>query len=139
MPDSQFEDDEVEDDDEDDDDVYDSDHEAFQIGDTKTTAHAQPTSRGKMRPADRHFRARIRSDLVAVKKAGFKVGTLGHLLEGFNAFVTVSIRMSKLGISEEAMQAWQVEASDYLILIIQFPNGYRVGTEYSSSFKPSIC
>ena len=129
MPDSQFDEDEQIEDDEDDDDVYDSDHEAFQIGGTQTTPYAQPSPGTKMRPADRAFRARIRMDLRAAKAAGFKVGVLGHILDGFNAFVTLSIHMSKLGISEEAMEAWQVEASDYLILILQYPNGYKTNEE----------
>ena len=127
MPDSQFDDDEQAED-EDDDDIYDSDHEAFQIG-TQTTPFAQPSSGAKVRPSDRTRRARIRLDLRAAKAAGYKVGTLGHLLDGYNAFVTLSIRMSKLGISEEAMQAWQVEPTDYIILIVQYPNGYKTDEE----------
>ena len=67
-----------------------------------------------------------------MKDAGFKFGHLGHLLDGYNAYVTVSIRMSKLGISEEAMQAWQVEPSDYLILILQYQNGYKTNEELQS-------
>ncbi|KAK3699289.1 hypothetical protein LTR37_016532 [Vermiconidia calcicola] len=128
MPDSQFEDD-GQPEDEDDDDVYDSDHEAFQVGNAQTTSYAQPSQGAKMRPADRAFRARIRSDLVAAKAAGFKVGVLGHILDGFNAFVTISSRIAKLGISEEAMEAWQLKATDYLILILQYPNGYKTNEE----------
>ena len=127
MPDSQFDDDEqLEDEDDDDDDVYDSDHEAFQVGPIHTTS----TSAGSTaRPIDKAFRARTRSDLRTAKEAGFKVGIHGYLLEGTNAFVTISIRMSKLGISEEAMEAWQVDANDYLILILQYPNGYKTNEE----------
>ena len=128
MGDSQFDDDEQFED-EDDDDVYDSDHEAFQIGSTQITPYAQRSPGTKMRPVDRAFRARIRADLRTAKAAGFKVGVLGHILEGFNAFVTLSIRISKLGISDEAMEAWQVDASDYLILILQYPNGYKNNEE----------
>ena len=118
MPDSQLDDDELEEED-DDNDIYASDDEAFEISNPLTTPHAQPSPSMKARPVDRAFRERIRSDLITAKQAGFKVGVLGHVLEGFNAFVTVSIRISKLGISEEAMQAWQVEASEYLMLILQ--------------------
>jgi ubiquitin-conjugating enzyme E2 Q len=125
MPDSQFDDDEQLEDDEDE-DVYDSDHEAFQVGPTPTN---NTTTGSVSRPVDRKFRARIRADLRMAKEAGFKVGVHGFLLEGTNAFVTVSIRMSKLGISEEAMEAWQVDAQDYLILILQYPNGYKTNEE----------
>ena len=135
MPDSQAGADEgsepEEDDEDDDDDVYASDDESFMTGGEKvqTTVFAQPASGTKLKTADRHFRARVRSDLVKVKNAGFKVGILGHVLDGFNAFVTIAIRMSKLGISEEAMEAWQVDPKDYLILIIQYPNGYKTNEE----------
>lgn len=128
MQESQFDDDDLEEDYEDD-DVYDSDHEAFQIGAQQTTPFAAPSPGVKLRPADRAFRNRVRSDLITAKEAGFKVGVLGPLLSGFNAFVTVSIRLAKLGISEEALQAWQVEASEYLILILQYPNGYKTNEE----------
>lgn len=123
MQDSQHDDEELEDDDE---DVYDSDHEAFDMNTQNAASpHAQPSPSVKFRPIDRAFRNRVRSDLLAAKNAGFKVGHLGPLLDGFSSFVTVSIRMSKLGISEEAMQAWQVKPNEYLILIMQYPNGYR--------------
>lgn len=116
---------------EDEDDIYDSDHEAFEVS---APAHnpafaTQAPSAAKSRSSDRAFRQRIRMDLRAAKNAGFKVGHLSHLLDGFNAYVTVSIRIAKLGISEEAMQAWQVEPSDYLIIIIQYPNGYKTNEE----------
>ena len=68
-------------------------------------------------------RARIRSDLVAAKRAGFKVGVLGDLNAG--GFVCLSIRVVKLGISEEAMQAWGLRRKQYLVLIIRFEQGYR--------------
>ncbi|KAK5134545.1 hypothetical protein LTR08_006330 [Meristemomyces frigidus] len=129
MQDSQsYDEEQAEDDDED--DVYDSDHEAFDL-DTQqhTTPYAQFTPGAKLKPADRAFRSRIRSDLLGAKSAGFRIGHLGGLMDGYNAFVTVSIRMSKLGISEEAMQAWQVTPTDYLILIIQYPNGYKSNEE----------
>ncbi|KAF2766249.1 hypothetical protein EJ03DRAFT_330308 [Teratosphaeria nubilosa] len=134
MPDSQLDasDDEIDDYDEDDDDFYGSDHEAFDMDASKlTTPHSTAPANTVLKPADRGFRQRIRTDLVTAKKAGFKVGILGGLLAGFNAFVTVSIRISKLGISEEAMQAWQVSPNDYLILLIQYPNGYKTNEELS--------
>ncbi|ETN41448.1 uncharacterized protein HMPREF1541_03384 [Cyphellophora europaea CBS 101466] len=66
---------------------------------------------------------KIRSDLRATKQAGFRVGTHGDLLTG--GIVCVSIRVTRLGISEEAMQAWGLRRSHYLALMIRFPRGYR--------------
>jgi ubiquitin-conjugating enzyme E2 Q len=71
----------------------------------------------------RKLRHRVRSDLRAAKKAGFKVGVLGDLNAG--GFVCLSIRVVKLGISEEAMQAWGLQRKHYLVLMIRFEQGYR--------------
>lgn len=127
MPDSQQY--ELESEEEDEIDIYDDDHEAFASdphGDSRPTLSNTP--RG-ISTTTSVFRARIRSDLRATKKAGFRVAHLGHLLDGHNAFVVSSIRIGKLGISEEAMQAWQVEPSEYLMLIIQYPNGYQTSEQ----------
>ncbi|KAH0536283.1 hypothetical protein FGG08_006821 [Glutinoglossum americanum] len=71
------------------------------------------------------FRSRIRSDLQAAKDAGFKVGCLGRLMKGHKAYVSISCRISKLGISEEALQAWQLEEQKYLIFLIEYGVGYK--------------
>ncbi|GAB1737047.1 hypothetical protein NU219Hw_g409t1 [Hortaea werneckii] len=119
-----------EEEDDDQDDIYDSDHEAFGDNTGAATSACQTTSSSaKAAASSRAFRARIRSDLITAKRAGFKVGQVGHLMEGLNCFVSISIRMSKLGISHEAMQAWQVSPEDYLVLIIQYPNGYKTSEE----------
>jgi ubiquitin-conjugating enzyme E2 Q len=121
--------------DEDADDVYGDDDSAFDYGDQvqirpAVTAHLHTTPQeDASRKSDKSFRDRVRADLSAAKGAGFKVGHLGSLMNGCSSFVTVSIRMSKLGISEEAMQAWKVDPSEYLILLIQYPNGYKTGEQ----------
>ncbi|CAG5141127.1 uncharacterized protein ALTATR162_LOCUS870 [Alternaria atra] len=71
------------------------------------------------------FRQRIRRDLLIAKSEGFKIGHLGGLMDGLGCYVSLSIRISKLGISEEAMQAWQVEPSDYLVAVFHYPSGYK--------------
>ncbi|KAF7182842.1 hypothetical protein CNMCM7691_002586 [Aspergillus felis] len=64
----------------------------------------------------------LRCDLRAVKNAGFKVGYLGTLTGAI--IVSVSCRIGRLGISEEAMKAWNVRASEYLVLLIRYPRTY---------------
>ncbi|KAM3425033.1 hypothetical protein BST61_g7002 [Cercospora zeina] len=120
---------EVDDEEEEDDDaaIYDSDHEIFDV-DTPAHNPAFATKTVRTTP-DRIFRQRIREDLRATKAAGFKVGHLGHLLAGNSSYVAVAIRIVKLGISEEAMQAWQIEPNEYLTLLIQYPNGYKTNEE----------
>ncbi|KAI8935088.1 hypothetical protein NX059_007683 [Plenodomus lindquistii] len=71
------------------------------------------------------FRKRIQHDFLIAKNEGFRVGYMGGLAEGFGCYVSISIRISKLGISGEAMQAWQLEPSEYLIGVMHYPNGYK--------------
>ncbi|KAF7190440.1 Ubiquitin-conjugating enzyme E2 Q2 [Pseudocercospora fuligena] len=114
------------------DDGFGSDNEGFGIAQSTTTSATSTTAIKPLRTSTRSFRQRIREDLRAAKAAGFKVGVLGHLLDGNNSYVTISIRIAKLGISEEAMQAWQLESSEYLTLIIQYPNGYKTNEEFAA-------
>jgi ubiquitin-conjugating enzyme E2 Q len=85
-------------------------------------------------PAAKHataaFRQRVRRDGRIVKDAGFRVGHVGGLLEGHNCYVSLSCRISKLGISEEAMKAWHVEPSEYFVVIIHYPYGYKSIEDY---------
>lgn len=71
------------------------------------------------------FRQRIRSDLLTAKNEGFKVGHLGGLMAGLGCYVTLSVRIAKLGISEEAMQAWHLKPTEYLVALMHYPNGYK--------------
>ncbi|KAJ5999113.1 hypothetical protein N7451_006923 [Penicillium sp. IBT 35674x] len=66
---------------------------------------------------------KLRHDLRLVKAAGFKVGCLGDMTGPI--ILSIARRISKLDISEEAMQAWTVQPSEYLVLLIQYPNGYQ--------------
>ncbi|KAH7036341.1 hypothetical protein B0J12DRAFT_703564 [Macrophomina phaseolina] len=67
----------------------------------------------------------LRQDLRIVKEAGFKIAIYGPLIQGHPAYMVSSCRIGKLGISDEAMQAWRLLPSEYLVLLIHFPSGYR--------------
>lgn len=69
--------------------------------------------------------SRVRSDLGAVKAAGFKVGHLGSLGSGDSCYISVAIRAHKLAISEEALQAWNLTPDNYIILILYYFSGYQ--------------
>lgn len=73
-------------------------------------------------------RAILRRDLRAVKNAGFKVGYLGTL--------EVSCRISRLGISEDAVQAWNVSRLEYLVLLIRYRQ--RTATSTSSFMEQVV-
>lgn len=85
-------------------------------GPTSQQSYTKPTSA---------FRHRIRADLMTAKANGFKVGHHGGLMDGLGCYVSLSCRISKLGISEEAMRAWQVEPDEYLVAIFHYPSGYK--------------
>ncbi|EKV16610.1 Ubiquitin conjugating enzyme, putative [Penicillium digitatum] len=72
--------------------------------------------------SETELREKIRRDLRVVKNAGFKVGYLG--LKYGTIIVSVSCRISKLGIPKEAMNAWSVEPSEYLVLLICYRPTY---------------
>ena len=77
------------------------------------------------RTATLALNARIRQDLSVAKKAGFRVGCIGELLNnGRDSFVIISCRVAKLGISAEALQAWHLDRELYLTLIIRYTSGY---------------
>ncbi|KAB8238698.1 putative ubiquitin conjugating enzyme [Aspergillus alliaceus] len=65
----------------------------------------------------------IRSDMGAVKKAGYRVGFIGEVTESL--IISISCRIAKLAISKVAMQAWNVHPTQYLVLLLRYPLGYR--------------
>ena len=70
--------------------------------------------------------ARLRNDLRFAKEAGFRVCYLGSLLNnGLDGFVTLSCRVAKLGISDEALQAWHLKPDQYFLLLIRYTAGYK--------------
>ena len=93
-----------------------------------TPAFAMPTKTIRANSSST-FQSRIRSDLKLAHQAGFKVSCFGGLFENYQCVVSLSISARKLGISEEAMQAWRIEPSDYIILLIQYKEGYKTKDE----------
>jgi ubiquitin-conjugating enzyme E2 Q len=104
-------------------DEYDEYDDEMFSGEPRTTTKVIYGSTAKNASAQATAAKRIRSDLRAAKRAGFKVGILGNL-NGIG-IVCLSIRITKLGISEEAMKAWVLRRKQYLVLMIRFLDGYQ--------------
>ena len=69
---------------------------------------------------------RIKEDLRAVRFAGFKVGILSGLkADSRTSLVSISLQASRLGLSEEALQAWDLEPNQYVVLLIRYSYGYK--------------
>jgi len=100
----------------------DDEDEAFGFAESKKSG---PVTIGRASVA--HLAAedktKIKNDLREAKEAGFKIGVIGDL--NASGIVCISIRVAKLGISEEVLKAWGLEANQYFVLLIRFQNGYR--------------
>jgi ubiquitin-conjugating enzyme E2 Q len=99
-----------------------NDNDGFS-SESDTTANNIHSCTTRRTPSQSTAAKRIRSDLRAVKRAGFKFGILGDISS--TGIVCVSIRITKLGISEEAMKAWGLRRKQYLVLMIRFLDGYQ--------------
>lgn len=69
---------------------------------------------------------RIRSDLLAVWNAGFKIGVLsGMKAESQSSLLSISVKIARLGLSDEAIQAWDLDRQQYAVLLIRYCAGYK--------------
>jgi ubiquitin-conjugating enzyme E2 Q len=69
---------------------------------------------------------RIRQDLRTVRFAGFKIGVLSGLkADSLTSVLSISIQAADLGLSEEALQAWDLELNQYIVLLIRYSSGYK--------------
>ncbi|EER38209.1 ubiquitin-conjugating enzyme E2 [Histoplasma capsulatum H143] len=88
-----------------------------------TVEQAEKPDTGKSsRNLDNVVLAKMAADLRAAKMAGFRVGYLG---DPEDPIICISCRISKLAISEEAMQAWHVNGNQYLVCLIRYVDRYR--------------
>lgn len=68
----------------------------------------------------------LRTDIKAAKQAGFRVGVLGdYKTGGMELYVSIAIRVSKLGISDEAMSAWKLDRTKYFVVLMHYTQGYK--------------
>lgn len=67
----------------------------------------------------------LRHDLREAKAAGFRVGVLGDIKGGIDCYISLSIRISKLGLSDEATSAWKLTKNRYFILLIHYNHYYK--------------
>jgi ubiquitin-conjugating enzyme E2 Q len=119
------------------------DEPGFRAGQFQNSTAAYP---GKERRTSGYvgsaeYKARIRSDLREVKKAGFHIGHYGPLFEGKDCFLVISIRIAKLGVPEDALKAWHLEETEYVLLLIHYLDGYKTLEELlalPSGASPSI-
>ncbi|KAK7892502.1 hypothetical protein LTR67_007599 [Exophiala xenobiotica] len=104
---------------------YDSDDAGFGLADLQPGKSTVAAGSSNPRILSNHTSVsseKIRADVRALKEAGFRVGIFGNLAS--SGILCVSIRVSRLGLSEEAMQAWSLRRKQYLIFLIRYVGGY---------------
>ncbi len=109
----------------------DSDNEFFGPTDRKPSVRGRVDDfvlgSGKCDEAGEAEMAKIRADLNALKNSGFRVGVFGNLTS--SGILCASIRIPKLGLSDEALEAWSIPRKRYLVLLIRYSRGYRDATK----------
>ncbi|KIW18468.1 hypothetical protein PV08_02756 [Exophiala spinifera] len=105
---------------------YGSDDDTFGLADLQPSKcaasnHGVSASRKLSRTA-RVYIGKIHSDLKALKDSGFRVGIFGN--PAGSGILCASVRVSKLGLSDEAMQAWSLRRKQYFVLLIRYVSGY---------------
>lgn len=113
-----------------DDDNNAQDHEGDDLDHLYALMDGQPATASSQRAAvlsesDQVILARIKRSLRKVRKAGCRVGILtGMLPHSHTNIVSMSTRVRKLRLSDEALGAWGLSDSDYIILLVQFRGGF---------------
>lgn len=114
----------------------DSDEEDFRFNDVPSTdtRHARGPATDSVSKST-SSQVKIRQDLMALKEAGFRVGLYGNLTT--SGVLCISIRVAKLGLSDEAMQAWTLDRKYYLVLLIRYSQGYRSALDLANKIDLS--
>lgn len=107
-------------------DAFDSDYyDSFEIdhGESLEFGIKSPPADSLQEPwGHRHGKGdlqRLHKDLKAAQLAGITVGIYPTQVDSPLEAISLSIRVSKLGIPLEAMSAWAVGATDYLVLLVR--------------------
>lgn len=92
-----------------------------------TSGNHVPTSTLKLtQKAAAQLNRRIRADMRAVRMQGHRIGILsGMSAHSQTSILSISIQATKLDLSEEAMQAWDIEPNQYVTLLIRYSDGYK--------------
>ncbi|KAL2882390.1 hypothetical protein SGCOL_002130 [Colletotrichum sp. CLE4] len=78
---------------------------------------------------------RLIDDLQKAKDAGFKISLLSDAATHEKSCIfALSLLVEHLGISEDTLEAWEVSASDYIVLLYKYD--FRLGK--CASFKPTL-
>lgn len=73
---------------------------------------------------------RIRRDFRAARAAGFKVGIISGFCHSKDVSIaSLAVRADRLCLPKETRQAWGLGREDFVVLLIQYPDGYTTHEE----------
>ncbi|OBT95051.1 hypothetical protein VE01_07354 [Pseudogymnoascus verrucosus] len=73
----------------------------------------------------RAIQGRIRQDVTRAKLAGFRIGILaGMRADSTDSILSMSIKVAHLGLSEQAIEAWDLQPHQYIVLLIHYAGPY---------------
>ncbi len=111
---------------EDEEEYYPEDDDFGDSADNGESSHAHQLANHRLSPeAAKALNRRIARDLRAAKLAGFTVGVLsGMKADSMNNLISIAMRVARLGLSEEALQAWDLEPHQYIVLLVRYVGSY---------------
>lgn len=82
---------------------------------------------------------KIRRDLRKAREAGAKIGIMSGLYDDARTHMfSLSIRARKLGISDEALEAWDIDPAQYIVLLCRIDEPYPSAEELLEQAASSI-
>lgn len=76
---------------------------------------------------------KIKQDLRKARGAGAKIGVLTGIEHGARChLLSLSTRAGKLGVPKETLEAWDVEPSDYIVLLLRLDEPYPAADKLST-------
>ncbi|KAF7545477.1 hypothetical protein G7Z17_g9154 [Cylindrodendrum hubeiense] len=91
------------------------------------------------RPASNHNRTvqdhealkRLKRDLRQANSVGFFVSLLAmNMTDRASGIFSLATRVSKLGIPDEALEAWDLKNSEHVVMLVRIPMGYPSISEF---------
>ncbi|KAH6971745.1 hypothetical protein BKA56DRAFT_677822 [Ilyonectria sp. MPI-CAGE-AT-0026] len=80
---------------------------------------------------DREALKRFKRDLRQANSVGFFVSLLGmNMADQASGIFSLAIRVSKLDIPDEALEAWDLKKSEHIVFLVRIPMGYPTSSEF---------
>lgn len=126
-----------------DDDDEDSD---WELSDGDDEIFGLPSARPAVSKDKKHVVAdpvsleKLKKDLRTARQSGYRVGVLKGLdSHSMIHVVSLSMRIGKLGLSSETLEAWDIEPSNYIVLLMEIDGQYQSADTISSIAPRARC